>query len=132
MSTPFKLVLFAHGSPDQRWQKAFANLLYLARQKVGHQQVELAYMEMCAPSLMEVAQSAHEAGTRKLVVLPLFMASGGHVDRDIPLQAARATAACDGLEVEILPPVGEHLQVIKVLLSVIQDVCNDSCTVVSG
>lgn len=118
-----KLVLFAHGSPDQRWQQSFLNLLHLARQKVGHHQVELAYMEMCEPSLMTVAQLAHQAGIRKLVLLPLFMAAGGHVDRDIPVQAARVAAACDGLEVEILPPIGEHLKVIKVLLSVIQDAC---------
>lgn len=128
-SSVTRLVLMAHGSRDPRWQAPFVDLLNRARQQLGESAVDLAYMEMCAPSLLDIAEPAYQQGVRQIKVLPLFMSAGGHVSKDLPMLAEQVMMAFDGLEVEILPPVGEHDTVIAAFLSVItQSVQNTSPT----
>ncbi|WP_373531146.1 sirohydrochlorin chelatase [Vampirovibrio sp.] len=116
-----RLVLLAHGSRDPRWQDTFLRLLSLARQQFGDASLDLAYMEMCSPSLLDVSEQAYNEGIRKLTVLPLFMSAGGHVSQDIPRLADQAMTAFEGLEVQVLPPAGEHPVVMDAFLTVMQE-----------
>lgn len=111
------LVLLAHGSPDPRWRAPFEELAEHLRKTLGDKRVRLAYMEFAAPSLEEVAgELAREAeGQCRLRILPLFMAGGGHVDRDIPALVAALGWKYPEIETEILPPVGEHPKVVAAL-----------------
>ena len=121
MNHPPHLVLLAHGSRDPRWQDTFLRLREMARQRLGNASIELAYMEMCSPSLLDISEQAYEAGVRCLKVLPLFMSAGGHVSQDIPRLADQAMTAFDGLEIKILPPAGEHPAVMEAFLSVMAE-----------
>ena len=101
-----RIVLFAHGSADPRWRAPFEALLRRLRTEMGEGAVDLAYMEFAAPTLQDVAERARREGVSTLRLLPLFLAAGGHVARDIPVQAEEVRRR-HGLQVEILPPVGE-------------------------
>ncbi len=116
-----QLVLLAHGSRDPRWQQPFEQLLKQAQDQHGQDAVALAYMEMCGPSLAEVAERAYQNGVRNLLVLPLFMSAGGHVSQDLPRLGQAAMAAHSGLNVALLPPVGEQGPVRDAFLQVIGD-----------
>lgn len=93
-------VLIAHGSRDPAWA---APLVHLAR-SVG---ARLAFVEMGAPSLDEAVTQALAEGARTVRVLPLFMAVGHHVKRDIPAQVAALRAAHPDSSIELLPSLGE-------------------------
>ena len=57
--------------------------------------------------LMQAAQA--EAQTAPAADgLPLFLSAGGHVSRDIPRLANAARREHPGLDIELLPPVGEY------------------------
>lgn len=116
-----RLVLLAHGSRDPRWQETFQTLLDTARQQLGAERVDLAYMEMCSPSLLEIAEQAYGQGIRQIQLLPLFMSAGGHVSTDIPRLAEQAMMAFEGLEIDVLPPIGEHSAVKSVFLGVMRE-----------
>jgi sirohydrochlorin cobaltochelatase len=105
------LVLFAHGSPDARWRAPFEQLARELQAAHPAPAVQLAYMEFATPSLEEAAVVALAAGIRRLRLLPLFMAGGGHVGRDIPRMVAAVEERHPGLSIEILPPVGEDTRV---------------------
>ena len=114
-----RLVLFAHGSIDPRWRAPFEKLLADLRESLGADAVRLAYMEFARPSLEDVAAEAVRDGVSKLRVLPLFMAAGAHVATDIPAQAQRARSR--GLDVEVLPPIGEHPRFVALLRELAAD-----------
>jgi sirohydrochlorin cobaltochelatase len=109
------LVLLAHGSPDPRWRMPFEKLVSSLRKGFGGDRVFLAYMEFVPPGLLDVAEDAVRGGCTRLSILPLFMAGGGHVERDIPVQAEAVRRRFPGLEVMILPPAGEHPKVAEAL-----------------
>lgn len=116
-----RLILFAHGSRDARWQATFQDFLAQARQALGEDSVELAYMEMCPPSLLDVSETAYRQGVRHLKLLPLFMSAGGHVSQDLPRLADQAMTAFEGLTIEVLPPVGEHPKIQAAFLNLMRD-----------
>jgi len=106
-----RLVLLAHGSKDTRWQVPFNELTTGLNERLGVDSVRLAYMEFIAPTLSDVAEEAVMDGKRELLVVPLFLAAGAHLAEDIPAQATEARRRFPQLQIELLPPIGEHPRV---------------------
>jgi sirohydrochlorin cobaltochelatase len=113
------LVLFAHGSRDPRWRATFENLLEEVAAIAGGGSVHLAYMEFVRPTLEEVVSDLVRQGVARIRVLPLFMSGGGHVANDVPEQARATANAFSGVEMEVLPPIGECDEVRRAM----RDVC---------
>jgi len=112
------LILLAHGSPDPRWQAPFERLTESLQASCGADRVRLAYLEFAAPTLYEAAGEAIRSGCRRLRILPLFMAGGGHVDRDIPVQVEQLGWELPEIEIDILPPVGEDSRVVAAIAEI--------------
>lgn len=110
-----RLVLFVHGSRDPRWREPFERLAADLADDLGPDRVRLVYMEIVGPRLDEAAAEAARDGVTRLRVLPLFMAGGAHVDKDIPEQVAAVRARHPGLAVELLPPIGEDPRFVSLL-----------------
>ena len=115
------IILLAHGSRDERWKKPFEELLASIQKTSPNQSVGLAYMEMTNPTLDETALLAIEQGATQLMILPLFMASGGHLRHDVPQQVARLQQQYPHVSVILEPPVGEHALVQQAMQQVIQE-----------
>lgn len=115
------VILLAHGSRDERWKQPFQQLLTSVCQQYDTRQVWLAYMEMTEPTLTDVARQAVANGATALVVLPLFMASGGHLRHDVPAQIETLKQVYAGVDVSMKPPVGEHGLVQQAMASIIGD-----------
>jgi sirohydrochlorin cobaltochelatase len=110
-----RLVLYAHGSTDPRWRAPFERLLGEVAGVSGPGGVRLAFMESAEPGLEAVAREAAGDGVERLVVLPLFLASGVHVERDVAGKAEAIRGAHPGLAVDVLPPVGEDERLLATL-----------------
>lgn len=102
------LVLIAHGSRNPKWLKPFEQLARDLKNDVGEENVFLCFMEHAEPPLQRVVQEVAIRGKRKLRILPLFMATGNHLQQDIPGQIAGIKKQFPELEIEVLPPIGEH------------------------
>ena len=69
--------------------------------------VRVAFMQFEGPTLPEVVGEAVRSGERKLRLLPLFMASAGHVDNDIRPLVLELAGKHPEAELVLLKPVGE-------------------------
>jgi sirohydrochlorin cobaltochelatase len=56
---------------------------------------------------VDVAKEAAQRGVQRIRLLPLFLAGGAHVARDIPEQVGWVMKALPEMQVDVLPPVGE-------------------------
>ena len=106
-----RLVIFAHGSADSRWRLPFEELTASLSERHGADKVRLAYMEFAHPSLAEVAREAARDGKSRLRVLTLFLAAGGHMSEDIPLQVPAVQMSFPQVRIKLLQPIGEHPRV---------------------
>jgi sirohydrochlorin cobaltochelatase len=115
------LILLAHGSPDLRWRAPFEKLTETLRAACGAERVRLAYLEFTSPTLYEAASAAARAGFCHLRILPLFMAGGGHVDRDIPVQVEQLAWELPEVVIDILPPAGEDPRVVAAIGDIVAE-----------
>jgi sirohydrochlorin cobaltochelatase len=65
-------------------------------------------MQFEGPTLPEVVEEAAQSGHKTLRLLPLFMASAGHVDKDIKPLVAKLAQAHPGVRLDLMTPVGEN------------------------
>jgi sirohydrochlorin cobaltochelatase len=101
------LILIAHGSRDPAWRGSLKDLTEAVRARISPAEVALAFMQFEGPTLPDVVEEAVRAGSGRLMLLPLFMASAGHVDKDIKPLVAELAQAHPGVELELMTPVGE-------------------------
>ncbi len=116
-----QLVLFAHGSRDPRWRAPFLEMLATLRAELGESRVSLAFMEFAGPTLLEVAGDARSHGVDTLRLLPLFLAGGAHVAKDIPAQVAEVEKNLPGMRIEVMRPVGENPRFVELLLGIARE-----------
>jgi sirohydrochlorin cobaltochelatase len=107
--------LFAHGARDPEWALPFGIIkaqLQAARPQVL---VELAFQEFMTPSLeLAVSQSAAQGVTR-IVLVPLFLAQGGHLKQDLPLLVGKIRELHPSLELQLMPAIGDAPEILQAI-----------------
>ncbi|MEU8839693.1 sirohydrochlorin chelatase [Streptomyces roseus] len=101
------LVAVAHGSRDPRALPAASALLDRIRELRPRLDVRLGHIELNRPLLGEALREA----TGAAVLVPLLLARGHHVKRDLPAAAARATH----LDTRVAAPLGPHPLLVEAL-----------------
>lgn len=107
------LILFAHGARDPRWREPFDRLKEIVAR--GHEgPVTVAFLEQMEPTLSEAALQLGSAGAHRIVVVPLFLGTGGHLRRDLPTILDEAQAAA-GIPISAVGAAGEDERVLQAL-----------------
>ena len=101
------LILLAHGSRDPDWRGSLETLARTVDSEMPAEDVRVAFMQFEGPTIQEVVGGAVDSGHKTLRLLPLFMASAGHVDKDIKPVVAGLARDHPGVDLVLLPPVGE-------------------------
>ena len=125
MSTPeplrnTQLVLLAHGSSDPAWQKPFVEMTASIAANQPHA-VTLAFMELCSPSLDEIAAQIPDSEYWNIEVLPLFFSAGRHLKRDVPQQLEQLNLLYPNLRFTLHDPVGFHPKMTEALTAIAAD-----------
>ena len=109
------LLLFAHGARDTAWAAPFEAVLARVRRQLPDAQVTLAFLELMSPDLATAAAQLVRRGCQRVDVVPLFLGTGGHVRRDVPLLVQQLQARHPGTRWTLHDPIGEHPDVIKAI-----------------
>ncbi len=115
MISPPALILFAHGARDPEWAKPLQRVqaAILARQTAAC--VELAFLEFMTPTLAECVSTLAGRGVAKIVVVPMFIAQGGHLKRDLPELLNALRLRYPQLELQLAAAIGEDAGVIEAM-----------------
>ena len=101
------IILFAHGARDPQWAKPFMRIQALLTQRAPQTPVELAFLELMRPNLAEAMSTLAGRGVERITLVPLFMAQGNHLRRDLPEIVRSACAENPGLIVRTATAIGE-------------------------
>jgi sirohydrochlorin cobaltochelatase len=109
------IVLFAHGARDPEWAAPFRVVHDRVCAERPGVAVELAFLEFMTPSLDEAVAALVAAGATRVGVVPLFMAQGGHLRREVPLMVEQLRARHAGVEIVLTPPIGSSPELLDAI-----------------
>lgn len=109
------LVLFGHGARDPEWARPMQRTREQLRSLAPGLPVELAFLEFMTPTLAQAIDRLVDGGARRIAVVPMFIAQGGHLKSDVPDLVAAARARHPGCEIVQAPAVGEAESVIAAM-----------------
>ncbi len=109
------VVLFAHGARDPAWAGSVRRLAATIAETAPDLVVEVAFLELMEPRLDEAIDRLVESGVRQVRVVPVFLAEGGHLKRDVPVLIDAARDRHPGCELLLVRAVGEDEGVIRAM-----------------
>lgn len=119
------LILIAHGARDPEWALPLCRVYEAVKAQRPGQRVELAFLDFMKPDLKESAQALLAEGFADIVVVPLFLAQGGHLKKDIPQLLEELRVQNPQAHFEMTGPVGEAEGVINAITSYVLSITGD-------
>jgi sirohydrochlorin cobaltochelatase len=111
------LILFAHGARDPEWANPMRRVQAAVRDRTNGVPVELAFLEFMSPTLPECVTQLIAQGADKLVILPMFIARGGHLKKELPEMMEVLRCTYPNVEFSLGGAIGEHETVVQAMAS---------------
>ncbi|MFY9329483.1 MAG: CbiX/SirB N-terminal domain-containing protein [Georgfuchsia sp.] len=109
------IVLFGHGSRNPDWAKPFHAIQEAILSLSPCTLVKLAFLESMRPTLDEAVDELAKCGADEIDIVPVFLATGGHVAKDLPQLAANAMVRHPHIAIAVAAPAGESGLVIDAM-----------------
>ena len=109
------MILFAHGARDPEWASPLRRILAAIFDRSPDLRVELAFLEFMMPSLRGCAAALVADGFERIVIVPMFIAQGGHLKNDLPLIIDELRRANPQVVFELALPIGEEKSIVHAM-----------------
>lgn len=107
------IVLFGHGARNPEWAKPFRAIRELVMARSPQTLVALGFLEAMRPTLDEAIDELVSKGATLIDIVPIFLATGSHIAKDLPQLVGNAMDRHPAIEIVIAEPVGESPKVIQ-------------------
>ena len=111
------LILFAHGARDPEWAAPMRRVCAAVRARAPDLRVEPAFLEFMIPDLRDCAEALLAEGFERIVVVPLFIAQGGHLRHDVPRLLDELRQRNPLARFELRAAIGEAESVVRAMAS---------------
>lgn len=115
MSEQQALILFGHGARDPEWAAPLRSIQARMFALDAELRVELAFLEFMQPTLAEQVDALVQDGVAHITVIPMFIAQGGHLKRELPVMLAALRQHHPSLELELSPAIGMADRVLQAM-----------------
>lgn len=102
------VILFGHGARYPKWEEPIRALAEKLAIDLVSVSVSVAFLQFGNPKLEETIETKVASGAKRIVVLPFFLASGGHLISDLPNIIAKAKKSHPEVKFDVSSPLGEH------------------------
>ena len=109
------IILFAHGARDPEWAAPFRVMQQQLQAARPDTQVELAFQEFMTPTLESAVVQVAACGARRIVLVPLFMAQGGHLKQDLPVMVEEIRRQLPQLDLRVMPAIGDAPEILHAI-----------------
>jgi hypothetical protein len=91
------ILLYGHGARNPEWAQPFHRIRAAIKARDPRALVEPGFLELMRPTFDEGVACLVDQGATTIMVVPIFMAAGSHVKKDLPRLAADAMDRHAGL-----------------------------------
>ena len=112
------VILFAHGAREPGWAQPFESIRDRLRE--DGTLVELAFLEFMSPDLDEAAAKLVDKGIETVIIVPLFLAQGAHLKRELPEKLAKIRKRHAKTEFRVTSALGDSPEIVAAIAEWVQ------------
>ncbi|MCS6996756.1 MAG: CbiX/SirB N-terminal domain-containing protein [Casimicrobiaceae bacterium] len=101
------VLFFCHGSRDPLWRVPMDQIVAEFRGMHATRLCELAFLEFMEPSFEEAVERLVAQHATRIRVIPLFLARGAHLRRDLDDRVDAAQLKHPSVAISVAPALGE-------------------------
>lgn len=109
------VIILGHGSKAAESNQAFLQLSKLFQSKHPEDIVEPAFLQLSPPDLATAMEKLVAQGLKKIVVCPVFLFPGNHIQEDIPEALAAEKAKYPEVEIVFANHIGVEERIASIL-----------------
>lgn len=109
------LILFGHGARDAEWALPLRAIQDRVRAAYPDAVVEMAFLEFMSPNLAERVGEVVAKGVGRITILPMFIAQGGHLKRELPGLVEALQRQYPEVDIVLTPAIGSAEAVITAM-----------------
>jgi sirohydrochlorin ferrochelatase len=109
-------VVFAHGSSVETANDAVRAVAAEAARRGGWESYETAFLGGGRPELPEAVAALAARGAAEVVVIPYFLTSGLHLERDLPALVVKIRLAHPSVTIRLTGPLDGHPGLVEAIL----------------
>lgn len=109
------IILFAHGARDPEWALPFGIIREQLQAARPELQVVLAFQDFMTPTLEAAVAQAAAQGAKRMDLVPLFMAQGGHLKQDLPRLVGKLREQHPQIELRVMPAIGDAPEILQAI-----------------
>lgn len=109
------VILLGHGSRAEKANKVFASMVENLAGRLDYQHVAGAAMELTEPTLETRVDEFVDYGIDSIIILPLFLFPGIHVQRDIPEMVEKLENKYPEVEFKLGDIIGDDDRLTEIL-----------------
>ncbi|MDW7673761.1 MAG: CbiX/SirB N-terminal domain-containing protein [Bacillota bacterium] len=111
-------IILGHGSRASEANESLKLIANLVTEKLDSQNVKVAYMGLCEPTLEAATEELVNSGCGKIIIMPFFLYRGIHLQEDIPAKITSLTEKHDG---KVVINFAKHIGVDDRLADIVVD-----------
>lgn len=106
------IILFAHGARDPEWASPIRRVEASIRRFSPEVLVDIAFLEFMSPDLRQCTGRLVDSGARRITIVPMFIAQGGHLKREVPGLVEGLRSTWPNVEFSLARAIGEEEEVV--------------------
>jgi sirohydrochlorin ferrochelatase len=114
------IIVLGHGSIGEQALETLNQIATMVREK-REEVVEIASLQFNSPSLPEAIASLVMKDIKRIIVVPLFLFCGQHVQRDIPAIVNQEATKYNGVEIILASHLGAEARIAEIVLDRIDE-----------
>ena len=109
------VIILGHGSRREEANQEVRELVDMLRKKAEDIPYKEAFLSFGSPNLEEAVNHLVQEGVKRIVVTPLFLVTGNHIQKDIPRELERLREKYPGVQLIPASHLGPHPEIMGIV-----------------
>lgn len=109
------VILLGHGSRREEANEEIRLMARMIQEADKEGLYEVAFLSFGSPHLADAAEALIEKGCEKIIVMPMFLVTGNHINRDIPSRLLLQKTTYPNIHFVLAKHFGPHPSIISIV-----------------